>query len=549
MAQAARLNLRMQKELKLLLADPPHGVSLPMLSSDLPASLSTIHALIEGPEGTVYKGGVFSIKIQIPDRYPFQPPNVIFSTQIYHPNIDNGGRICLDILNLPPKGAWQPSLNIFTVLTSIGLLLSEPNPDDGLMCEASKEYKYNRQIFDQKARAMTEKYAKAGASRTSTVTESFPPNQSSSTMEDEQLDLTSRKDDSEHTPTRKKLCGVNRKLSLECSVPSQSESHEKEKVVHTSKLSLILQMEDEQLDLTSRKDDSEHTPTRKKLCGVNRKLSLECSVPSQSESHEKEKVVHTSKLSLIHHQNVSKASSKSVYSESAPCQDHDDKKNEFQTPSKCVDQQSHQVHKERSKNVSSKASHDKLLGNGPKLSLKSLCSPQDGKRDKENMVDACKLSVLPQVLPEASSNLLHCNRQQVLQLHNEKIQNKAINMVSKKQCGIKKKLSLGISGSPKNDDDNKENVPPFYQLKPQSIPVYSPKSLPMSHADDHNDNLLRQNYLGDNTKQNHGEIETSLISENLIVLDSEEEMKGPTRSRVLFARKHLVGKRKGKAKS
>jgi ubiquitin-conjugating enzyme E2 T len=28
----------------------------------------------------------------------------------------------------------------------------------------SKEYKYNRQAFDQKARSMTEQYAKAGAS-------------------------------------------------------------------------------------------------------------------------------------------------------------------------------------------------------------------------------------------------------------------------------------------------------------------------------------------------------------------------------------------------
>ena len=33
------------------------------------------------------------------------------------------------------QGAWQPSLNISTVLRSIVLLLNEPNPDDGLMAE------------------------------------------------------------------------------------------------------------------------------------------------------------------------------------------------------------------------------------------------------------------------------------------------------------------------------------------------------------------------------------------------------------------------------
>lgn len=47
MAQAARLNLRLQKELKLLMTDPPHGVSLPSLSDNpnLPSvSLLSIEA-------------------------------------------------------------------------------------------------------------------------------------------------------------------------------------------------------------------------------------------------------------------------------------------------------------------------------------------------------------------------------------------------------------------------------------------------------------------------------------------------------------------------
>lgn len=88
---------------------------------------------IQGPDGTPYEKGVFKLEIGIPERYPLEPPKVRFLTQIYHPNIDEGGRICLNILVMPPKGGWTPSLNISTVLTSIQSLLAEPNPDDGLV--------------------------------------------------------------------------------------------------------------------------------------------------------------------------------------------------------------------------------------------------------------------------------------------------------------------------------------------------------------------------------------------------------------------------------
>ncbi|XP_015080765.1 uncharacterized protein LOC107024321 [Solanum pennellii] len=214
MAQEARLNLRMQRELKLLLTDPPPGASFPSLTSS--SSLSSIHALIGGPEGTVYAKGHFKLKIQIPERYPFQPPIVTLLTPIYHPNIDNGGRICLDILNLPPKGAWQPSLNISTVLTSICLLLSEPNPDDGLMHDASTEYKYNRQAFDHKARSMTQKYAMSGArdfaghdQEIRTLT-----NAREGIVEVEELNIP-KSEVPDHFVNRKGLCGLSRKLSLD----------------------------------------------------------------------------------------------------------------------------------------------------------------------------------------------------------------------------------------------------------------------------------------------------------------------------------------------
>lgn len=66
---------------------------------------------------------------------------VRFLTPIYHPNIDTNGRICLDILNLPPKGSWSPSLNLSTILLSLRSLLSSPNPEDPLMSDIVCFYK------------------------------------------------------------------------------------------------------------------------------------------------------------------------------------------------------------------------------------------------------------------------------------------------------------------------------------------------------------------------------------------------------------------------
>lgn len=76
-------------------------------------------------------------------RYPFEPPKVRFLTPIYHPNIDTGGRICLDTLKMRPAGSWTPSINIPTLLTTIRTLIAHPNGDDGLMPEivsACKDY-------------------------------------------------------------------------------------------------------------------------------------------------------------------------------------------------------------------------------------------------------------------------------------------------------------------------------------------------------------------------------------------------------------------------
>ena len=155
---AVQRTTRLKKELERLRKEPPHGVTC----WPRDGRTDCLQAQLLGAEGTPYEGGVFSLEIQIPDRYPFLPPRVQFTTPIYHPNIDTAGRICLDVLKSQPQGSWKPAHNLSTVLTSIQLLLSEPNPDDGLMADISHEYKHNQPQFVEKAKEWVRRHASGG---------------------------------------------------------------------------------------------------------------------------------------------------------------------------------------------------------------------------------------------------------------------------------------------------------------------------------------------------------------------------------------------------
>uniref|UniRef100_A0A2N9FY81 E2 ubiquitin-conjugating enzyme n=1 Tax=Fagus sylvatica TaxID=28930 RepID=A0A2N9FY81_FAGSY len=453
MAQAARLDLRMQKELKLLLTDPPPGASFPLLSSSSSSSLSTIDAQIEGPEGTVYAKGAFHIKIQIPERYPFQPPSVTFVTPIYHPNIDTGGRICLDILNLPPKGAWQPSLNISTVLTSIGLLLSEPNPDDGLMCEASREYKYNRQAFDQKARSMTEKYAKAGASGSACGSQSIQAYSNTSMMEVETADGKSRHEVNDYVVSQKKLCGTRWKLSLESSGSTQKRDGD-------GKLNEVPN-DHKVLEGTRTKDmNDEYNQGQDKLCGTRRKLSLETFGQIQNrDGHDKENLV-LNRCPSPNPQKPSVASSGSSMMKAGNHYDHEEQ--------------------------SSKSINDNINIRSKKLTV--------GKKQPQGSSDTClirdgsneEMIVTPQPSPSDShSDVSHealpipLAVKHIEQPHKDfidRIGNGYSDVNCKKLCSVGKKLSLGFRGlSQTQEKDNKENVIPVHQT-----PLSHPKSPSMN---------------------------------------------------------------------
>jgi ubiquitin-conjugating enzyme E2 T len=83
-----------------LQGDPGPGISAFVVNDNI----KTLEAQIIGPAESPFSSGTFTLSIEVPDRYPFEPPRVRFLTPIYHPNIDSDGRICLDTLKMQPQG-------------------------------------------------------------------------------------------------------------------------------------------------------------------------------------------------------------------------------------------------------------------------------------------------------------------------------------------------------------------------------------------------------------------------------------------------------------
>ncbi|GMY31146.1 ubiquitin-conjugating enzyme E2 11-like [Fagus crenata] len=138
---------RILKEYESFQEDPPKGFQVKFVES-----LFHWKAIMIGPKTSPYAGGVFLLNIHFSDQYPLKAPTVTFQTKVYHPNIDQHGKLCLEPL-------WSPAVTIFKILLIIYARFNDPDVDDPIDFKIARIYKTKRIRYEKKARVWTKKFA------------------------------------------------------------------------------------------------------------------------------------------------------------------------------------------------------------------------------------------------------------------------------------------------------------------------------------------------------------------------------------------------------
>ena len=135
-------------DLRKMSRDAPEGITASPDGDDI----MQWTCIIFGPDDTIWEGGIFQLKMVFSEEYPIKPPTVVFITKMFHPNIYVNGNICLDIL----KENWSPTYDVIAILSSIQLLLNEPNPQSPANGEAADLFVRNKREYDRRVREIVE---------------------------------------------------------------------------------------------------------------------------------------------------------------------------------------------------------------------------------------------------------------------------------------------------------------------------------------------------------------------------------------------------------
>ncbi|KAF2800383.1 ubiquitin-conjugating enzyme [Melanomma pulvis-pyrius CBS 109.77] len=155
---ASSASKRLFKEYKGLSSDAPEGITAGPVTED---DMFLWEALIQGPEGTPFEGGVFPAELKFPKDYPLAPPSMRFLVDVWHPNVYPNGQVCISILHPPgddpnhyeqASERWSPIQSVEKILISVMSMLAEPNDESPANVEAAKMWREKRADYEKVVR-------------------------------------------------------------------------------------------------------------------------------------------------------------------------------------------------------------------------------------------------------------------------------------------------------------------------------------------------------------------------------------------------------------
>lgn len=161
MAHVARELLK--RQLVQLMKDEDSGFSVGLEDDDF----FKWRVCFEGPAESLYEGGIFTAVLNFPQDFPNNPPDMVFETEFWHPNIYPDGRVCISILHPPGTDRfneqesaderWRPILGIESILVSVVSMIVEPNLNSPANIDAAVQMKNEPEAYKRRVRALVRK--------------------------------------------------------------------------------------------------------------------------------------------------------------------------------------------------------------------------------------------------------------------------------------------------------------------------------------------------------------------------------------------------------
>ena len=134
------------KQLKNATRNPIDGCTVGLVGENI----YLWEVYMAGPPDSTHDGGVFRAELEFPKDYPYNPPKMRFTSEMWHPNIHDDGLVCISILHPPVEEfgsgeslaeRWNPIQTVETVLISVRSLLGDPNLSSPANIDAGVQYR------------------------------------------------------------------------------------------------------------------------------------------------------------------------------------------------------------------------------------------------------------------------------------------------------------------------------------------------------------------------------------------------------------------------